>query len=246
MMGVEAMSLPFGRRLRLRWLLLAATVAALVLIVLVFFSMPQGPAINGLAVSVPPNSEVTAQAVRAAAAPAVRGGLLTVNLAAVRERVEALPWVRQAEVRRLWPHALAITVRLERPVVRWGAASLMDDAARIFTPASVDGYKDLPAISGPPADAAELLRDWMQASALLAPSGLRVSALNENARGEVRIVLADGVRIELGRDMPRAKLARFVTVAAPALGTALARAATVDMRYPNGFAVGWKEEGQHG
>ncbi|MGH8272019.1 MAG: cell division protein FtsQ/DivIB, partial [Gammaproteobacteria bacterium] len=204
------------------------------------------PAINGLAITVPPDSEVTEQAVRAAAAPAVRGGLLAVNLAAVRERVEALPWVRHAEVRRLWPHALAITVQAERPVARWGNDSLMDDSGRIFTPAAVSKYQDLPALSGPSADATELLQSYAQATTLLAPLGLRVTAFAENARGEVRIVLANGLQVELGRDAPHAMLARFVTVAAPALGTALARAATVDMRYPNGFAVGWKGEERHG
>lgn len=245
MMRVEAVNPPF-LRLRLRWVLAAAVVAVLVALALAFGSAPQGPAIEGIAVSVPANSELTAQAVRVAATPAVRGGLLAVNLAAVRERVEALPWVRQAEVRRLWPDALAISVRLEQPVARWGAGSLMDDAGRIFTPASVRRYETLPEISGPPGDAAALLREFTRANALLAPLGLRAASLAEDARGEVHIGLAGGLRIELGREAPRAMLARFVTVVAPALGTALARAATVDMRYPNGFAVGWKGETQHG
>lgn len=242
------MNPPFLRRPRLRWLLAAALVVAVAIVLPTFLAAPSGPVVRGVIVRVPPASRVSARAVRAAAVPAARGGLLEVNLDAVRKRVEALPWVKQAEVRRVWPDALAIGVTPEQPVARWGKDSLMDASGGIFTPSTGDlsKFTDLPQLSGSKASAADLFGDFAHARAALAPLGLRLAALAENPRGEVLITLSDGTRIELGRENPRAKLARFVTVAAPALATALARAATVDMRYPNGFAVGWKRDGQHG
>lgn len=248
-MSTEAMRLPFLRRPRLRWLLAAALVALLALVLPRFLALPAGPAVRGLVVKLPPSAPVSARAVRAAAATAIGNGLLALNLDAVRRRVEALAWVKRAEVRRRWPDALAIAVVPERPVARWGKHSLMDASGHVFTPAAEDLRGDLaglPRLSGPEASAAALFGDFEQARARLAPLGLRLAALAANPRGEVSITLAGGTRIELGGEDPRAKLARFVTVAAPALATALARAATVDMRYPNGFAVGWKRKGQHG
>ena len=54
------------------------------------------------------------------------------------------------------------------------------------------------------------------------------------------------LHLVLGRKDPLGRLQRFIHIAVPALGPKLARAATVDMRYPNGFAVGWQGEGDHG
>ncbi len=244
-MRAEAMHLPIVRRPRLRWLLVAALIVALAVLVPTYFAS-SGPAVKTVMVRLPFGSPVDARAVRAAAAPAIRGGLFAVNLDAVQKRVEALAWVKRAEVRRLWPDALVIVVSPEHAVARWGESALLDADGHIFAPAETSGPPALPRLQGPKADAMRLLADFKSARTVLAPLGLRLRGLDENARGEVAITLADGTRIELGRKNPRAKLARFVTVAAPALGTALARAATVDMRYPNGFAVGWKRDGQHG
>lgn len=233
-------------RLRLRWPLLFVLAVIVVLLVASFASAPSGPPITRLVVDMPATSQLSAADIRSAAAPAIRGGVLDVNLAAVRARIEALAWVKHASVRRAWPNALAVTVTPEQPVARWGSDALMDASGDIFAPPSLNGFADLPVLRGAKADAPALFEDFRHASKALSTAGLRVSAFARNPRGEVSITLAGGTRIELGHDNTRAMLTRFVTVAAPALGTALARAATVDMRYPNGFAVGWKKDGQHG
>jgi len=246
-MEVEAMRLPLLGRLRLRWPLLAALIALLVVLLVTFAPAPSGPLVTGLVVNIPATSKLSAAEVREAAAPAVHGGVLDVNLAAVQARVETLPWVKQASVRRLWPNTLAITVVPERPVARWGDDALVDASGHIFTPPSLQGFDKLPILHG--ADSGNtmaLFDDFHRANVALSAIGLQVKAFSRNPRGEVAVTLAGGTRIELGSDNARAMLTRFVTVAAPALGTALGHAATVDMRYPNGFAVGWKRDEQHG
>ena len=232
--------------------LLGATLVLAAVALLFRFALPApaGPAVTRIAVAVPPNPLLSATAIRAAAAPAVRGGLLDLDLDAVRARVEALPWVAQATVRRLWPDAIAIDVVLERPVARWGAASLIDARGHVFSPPEATRFKALPSLTGPRGTGRELLATLNRARALLAPAGLTAVALSENERGELRVTLASGLEIELGRDRPLPLLARFVRVAVPALGGDLARAAAVDMRYPNGFAVAWRDNnpdgGNHG
>ncbi|MDN5864190.1 MAG: FtsQ-type POTRA domain-containing protein [Gammaproteobacteria bacterium] len=233
-------------RIRLRWWLLAAAVVVLAFLLPQFVSAPSGPAVKRLLVTRPPIAQLSAAEIRAAAAPAVKGGLLNVDLQAVRKRVEALAWVKRAAVRRVWPHALAIDVTAERPVARWGTDSLVDASGQVFTPNSLRGFETLPLLQGSGGDTAALFETFRYARHVLSRRGFRLDAFMRDARGEVTVTLGGGTRIELGNEHPRAMLARFVTVAAPALGTALGRAATVDMRYPNGFAVGWNREGEHG
>ncbi|HEX5313293.1 MAG TPA: cell division protein FtsQ/DivIB [Gammaproteobacteria bacterium] len=242
-MRAEAATLSSWRRSHRsrRWIVFLACGIALAVFLRLMLGMPAGPAVTRIVVTVPPHSPVAAGVVEQAAAAAIGSGIFTVRLAAVQARIERLPWVAKAEVRRVWPDALAVTVTLERPVARWGEGALVDASAHLFRPPQVTGLGMLPALSGPPGTAAQLLDDLARARAVVAARGLQVTALRENARGELRVVFAGGLVLELGRERPLAKLARFERVAAPALGTALARAAAIDLRYPNGFAVSWRK-----
>lgn len=224
-----------------RALVLFAVAVTLVVLGRFFFPKLEGPNVTRIAVAITPNPLLRTAAIRAAAQPAVHGGLFDVDLDVVRARIEALPWVAQADVRRVWPHTIAVSVTLEKPVARWGGDSLVDSAGHVFSPPEATRFTDLPQLAGPPGSAPELLGDFDRAGVLLAPAGLHVTDLTENARGELRIVLAEGLSIDLGRSDPLGLLERFVHVAVPALGADLSRAAAVDMRYPNGFAVAWKQ-----
>lgn len=224
-----------------RALVMVAAAATLVVLGRLVFPKLEGPNVTRIAVAVTPNPLLQAAAVRAAAQPAVHGGLFRIDLEAVRARVEALPWVARADVRRVWPHTITVSVTLEKPVARWGGDALVDATGHVFSPPEAPRFTNLPQLAGPPGAAAELLADFDRAGALLAPAGLHVAELSENARGELRVALAGGLSVELGRNDPMGLLVRFVRVAVPALGADLARASAVDMRYPNGFAVAWKQ-----
>jgi len=60
-------------------------------------------------------------------------------------------------------------------------------------------------------------------------------------RGALIFSLSGGQEIRLGREAHEARLDRFFAVAAPALETELDRIRYIDLRYPNGFAVGWAQ-----
>ena len=60
-------------------------------------------------------------------------------------------------------------------------------------------------------------------------------------RGAWLIELAGGQEIRLGRRDVDERIYRFFDVVAPALASDLQRAKYVDLRYTNGFAVGWAD-----
>jgi cell division protein FtsQ len=68
-------------------------------------------------------------------------------------------------------------------------------------------------------------------------------ALSVDARGAATVELDNGIEVRLGREDATERLARFSALALPALAAKLATVAYVDMRYTNGFAVGWKTAG---
>lgn len=248
-MATAAMALSRRARLPrgwLRWVLLAALVIAGVVMLPNYARKPRGPVVRAVVIHVPANHVLSAAAVRNAAAGAIHGGVFDVDLAAVRDAVQQLPWVASVRVSRIWPDALGIRVGLRHPVARWGQHALVDANGMVFSPSSVSGFSALPILDGPADQARDVLNDFAHVQAEVKPLGLEAVGLDDNARGEVSVTFKSGLHLVLGRKRPFERLQRFIHITVPALGPKLTRAATVDMRYPNGFAVGWKGEGDNG
>jgi cell division protein FtsQ len=177
-----------------------------------------------------------------AARSALAGNLLSVNLDEARATFEKLPWVRRAELRRQWPHALELAVEEHVAVARWsrpdGEPRLVNTRGEVFAAASSD---ELPVFSGPEGSSAAMLERYREFGSRLAKIQRKPVALTLTAREAWQVRLDDGVLLDLGRDQPRLPLAerldRFTAHYAAARAGARAPIAAVDMRYPNGFAL---------
>lgn len=167
------------------------------------------------------------------------GGLLSVDVEAIRGAVESLPWVATTTVRRVWPDALRITIDAQEPVAIWGGAALMNAEAGVFRPSPVPELP-LPELAGPPGSAGRVLERYRALEALLEPVALTPVALSLDERRAWTLTLAGGARVKLGRASVDDRLARFA-----AAWPALSRKRTldgVDLRYPDGFALRWQDE----
>ncbi|TSE24470.1 Cell division protein FtsQ [Tepidimonas sediminis] len=182
--------------------------------------------------------------IRALVLPHLRGTFLTLDLQAVRERFEALPWVREARVQRQFPHTLRVTLREHEPLAWWGergGGRLVSVQGAIFDadpdePAA-DGW---PVLAGPPEEAEALVAMLRRVAPLVQRLGRDVERLELNPRGSWRLVLDGEAPLELGRgdDEALQRLAGFVTTHAALRARYGARdIVAADLRYPNGYAV---------
>jgi cell division protein FtsQ len=177
---------------------------------------------------------------RAVASQADGKGLLTVSLAAVRSAVAALPWVARASVRRVWPDALAVRVREQVALARWNGTALVNRDGVVFVRDTAGAPRGLPRLSGPTGSSAPVTRRFLRMSGELEPEGFGISALALDARGTWQFTLNDGITVRLGRSQLDERFEKFITVA---LGIVKRRAGDIsyiDMRYMNGFAIGWR------
>lgn len=168
------------------------------------------------------------------------GTFFTMNLEGARTSLARIPWVRNVALRRQWPPKLEVTIEEHAPYARWNDAGLVNAQGEVFV-AGYDG--ELPRLEGSDGRAAEVVarcREWSEA---LAPLALAVAIVRLSPRGGWHVTAIGASRtltLELGREEPTARLARFVTVYERTIG-ALARAGTsigyVDLRYRNGFAA---------
>lgn len=183
---------------------------------------------------------VSLEALRAAVAEDAARGFFAVDLGAMRTRIEALPWVETAEVRKRWPDLLELRVREFEPAARWNQSGLLSVHGLPFAAPVATLPLDLPQLSGPDARAAEVLARLSDIDSILAPAGLAAESLALSARGSWSLGLNNGAEIELGREQHPARLLRFLSALPLMLppGQQL-QWARVDLRYANGFSVAW-------
>lgn len=179
---------------------------------------------------------------------ALKGNFFSLNLEAVRGTLEKLPWVRRAEVRRVWPSRLEVRVEEHRPAARWedghngGTGELVNTYGEIFVASLMDSAAgQLPLLHGPAGTAPDLLKRYGELSEAFRPLGQRPVQVSLSPRLSWQFRLDGGTVVELGREQPKSpvglRLARFIEVYPETVGKRPAAPAVVDLRYPNGFAL---------
>ena len=184
---------------------------------------------------------VTPIQVEAAVAEGLTAGFMTVNLSALRERVQELDWVDRANVGRRWPDTLIVRVTEHQAAARWGETGLLNVRGELFTERAQHSFAELPSLGGPPGTERDVASRYLAVRGKLADAGLTLESLELDERGAWRLTLGGGQEIRLGRRDIDERLLRFFDVVAPALAADLKRVEYVDLRYTNGFAVGWRE-----
>jgi cell division protein FtsQ len=192
-------------------------------------------------------------ALRAYAAPKVAGNFFALDLAQARGVFEAVPWVRRANVRRVWPNVLEVSIEEHRAVAFWddgdGRAKLVNEYGEVFDANLGEADEALPTLRGPEGTARRMLVVHQQLVPVLAPMlepmGSRLEQLRLSRRGSWQAVLDNGTVIELGRagdggDTAELleRTARFVRTVGEVQGRfgqpAIRHA---DLRHVNGYAL---------
>lgn len=182
---------------------------------------------------------------------ALKGNFFSLNLEAVRGSLEQLPWVRKAEVRRVWPEKLEVRVEEHKPVARWGEGrgELVNSYGEVFAaaPAAEEGAA-MPLLYGPPGTAPEVLKQYGEMIAAFRPVGERPVQLTLSPRLAWQLKLNNGMFVDIGREQPKSpvgvRLQRFIEIYPEAVAKRAQRPAVVDLRYPNGFAMRIASEGK--
>lgn len=180
-------------------------------------------------------------AIRTTVRGAIDGGFLTVDMAALRQAVRAMPWVAEVSIRRVWPDRLQIHVTEEQPLARWGDDALVNTGARVFRPRSLAGHEGMPRLRGPDGSEARVVGFYRALAPTLAARGLRLVELALDERRHWWLHLDDGLEVSLGRERVEQRLAQFLRVYPSLAADDSRRPVRIDMRYAHGFAVRWQQ-----
>ncbi|HEX4376833.1 MAG TPA: cell division protein FtsQ/DivIB [Steroidobacteraceae bacterium] len=172
-------------------------------------------------------------------------GLVTVDLAQISRGLNTLPWVANAAVERSWPRGLKIVITEQTAVARWNNSGLLNSAGELFVSDSRFMPPELPWLTGPVGSEAEVTHRYLGSQGRLTEAGMRMAALELDARGAWSMTLDNGVVVRFGRERTDERFERFIQAAARLVMQRATDIGYVDMRYGNGFAIGWKGGAGH-
>lgn len=177
--------------------------------------------------------------------PRLSGSFFTVRLDEVRQAFEAVPWVRRASVRRVWPDRLQVHIEEHRAAALWVSDErddrLVNQLGEVFV-ANVGDVEDeaLPSFSAPEGSAAQVLAMYRRLLPVLRPADMDIEQLQLSTRGSWRVLLDSGAVLELGRGSDEQVLdrtQRFVRTLPQVQARWRAPLEHADLRHADGYAV---------
>ncbi|GAW86639.1 cell division protein FtsQ [Bathymodiolus platifrons methanotrophic gill symbiont] len=176
--------------------------------------------------------------------PLVQAGYFSVDLQAMQQSVMDLPWAERVQVQRIWPDRLKLRIYEQKPVIRWQAHSLLNERGEVFRPLNIDRFQSLPLLYAPNVQRQQLLEVMHGLSISLMGQGLYLAEFRVNERQSWLLSMENGLSIQLGRLQPLEKFSQLMKAFIVSGGELVNKMAYVDMRYPNGYAVRWRENEQ--
>ncbi len=185
-----------------------------------------------------------AATLRVNVAPKLVGNFFTLDLGRTRSAFEAIPWVRHAVVRRVFPDRLRVELQEHQAVAFWGTAAdvrLVNNFGEVFEVNQGDvEVEDMPLLNGPEGQAALVLQVYRSVSPWLAKLDITLTELELTHRGSWRVRLEGGGVIEMGLGSPaeiQARVQRFVETVAQTSSKFGRNLESADLRYLNGYAI---------
>ena len=175
---------------------------------------------------------------------ALKGNFFSLNLEAVRGALGRLPWVREVEVRRIWPARLEISIEEHKPVARWGEGhgTLVNSYGEGFAAMlPAEELAGLPLLFGPQGTAQEVLKHYSDFVCSFKTVGETPVQVTLSPRLAWQLKLQNGMLVDIGREQQKSpvgvRLQRFIEIYPETVAQRAVRPAVVDLRYPNGFAM---------
>jgi len=186
-----------------------------------------------------PFQRVTALQIEEAISSEIGLGFVGADLDRIHAEIVAMPWIDQARVARRWPSRISITVTEQIPAAVWGERGLLNTRGELFVTEARHPPAELPRLSGPDGRSADVAMRYLEVRDRLIPAGLDLRRVHLDARGSWEMTLQNGIEVRLGRRDVDARTDLFLDVVANIITSRAKDIEYVDMRYGNGFTIGW-------
>lgn len=163
--------------------------------------------------------------------------LLLVDMDEIKLALEAMPWIRAVTIRREWPDTLVLNIVEEKAIARWGNNKLLNQDGAIFSPEDIVGLENLAILSGPSGSEGQVMEQYLLFNQLLYQRGLKIAELILNERSAWKLILANGVVVNVGKTEVMERMRRLVGFVDPLFIEQMVAIESIDLRYASGIAV---------
>ena len=170
----------------------------------------------------------------------IDGGFLSMNLNNLREQLQQHPWIHEVSIRKEWPSTLKVEIVEEVPIARWGHKGFLNRLGERLELPENSTLKSLPVIESEFGTSQDMIKQYQIVSELLVPTRLKLAELQRDSVGAWQVNTVPGIKLILGREQIVEKIRRFVIVWQSGLELQMDNISLIDLRYPNGIAVSWK------
>ena len=174
--------------------------------------------------------------------PRLNGGFFRIKLDQIKRPFEAAPWVRNVQVRRVWPNRLQVEIEEHQALAQWDDSRMVNSFGEVFTAnsAALDNEKQLPLFEGPEGSEQEITRRYLDLVKWLAPLKTTPTDIELSDRHAWKVVLNNGMVLLMGRDsnqQAEQRVQRMVQALPEAVAKLGFTPQQIDLRHPNGFAI---------
>ena len=163
-----------------------------------------------------------------------------INLDYLKNSIEKVAWVKNAYIRRSYPNEVIIFIEEYTPVAVWNNDSYISENGYIFSANKIE--KKLPKISSY-SNRNIIIFEYFS----LILDGIRKNKLNdkvllikENEIRSLTVLLESNIAIKFGSKNIEERIGIFFKAYKTLNTSDLKKIRYIDMRYSNGFSIGWK------
>lgn len=168
--------------------------------------------------------------------------IFTMNANDLINQLSSLDWVDKVDIIRTYPDKLSISMTFQKPIARWGDDTLLSDSNNLFKIKNNLDYTYLPSLFAPTMERNKILDNFRMISKLLQPIESPVKSFVFSESGSLDITLDNGVALKFGKKNFMNKIVNMLSIYQHSLIDKKDSIEYIDLRYPNGIAVKFKEE----
>ena len=166
----------------------------------------------------------------------------SIELVEIKRKVESLPWVRHADIRREWPNTLVVNVEEHIPVMRWEGDMWVTSTGKVIDLPNDIQLSNVITLYANEVDSLLALSTAFRWKKKLLKDQLELQKLKLSASRAWTITLYDRAsdaqfELLLGREEVEQRLSRFQKLFDQQLSQLSIQLVRVDARYPDGLAV---------
>ena len=158
----------------------------------------------------------------------------------LKKEIEKVSWVKSADIKRVYPGKIKIYIEEHTPIAIWNNKSYMNDVGDIFL--IQDIKKNLPVIISNQSGNKIMFEYFSLLLKYISDENfdIKIKKIEENDIRSLSAYLSSGIIVKFGSKDIRGKILTFIKVYKTLNTSDLEKIRYIDMRYSNGFSIGWK------